>query len=128
MEILQESRLFVETRVFFHIICLDRSKFVWVGLEPVLENISMAALSRVGQVQLLLAKAKHQPVSTTLLGFDVENPGNTIAARLGTSHTITKAQKSGEVIYLSWNVPTSGPIGVWIERQLMQLLKLDGKS
>merc|ERR1711911_30660 len=96
---------FLEKSVYFKLIKLSESYFVWIGLEPLLSNMAVA----------MPTKFSSTPSSTLLFGNKSE---------LGTSSLAQKlAKKFNKQIFVSCSVPYDQQLSVLLEKRLSQAIK-----
>ncbi|OCT74445.1 proteasome assembly chaperone 4 [Xenopus laevis] len=92
------SEKICEQLVHFHVMGMEDCFFLWVGLSPVLANLSMAMCSRFDSV----------PLSTLVFGDTSDIMSTSFAQRL--------AKKTKKQVFASVNIPTN-------ESQLMLLIE-----
>jgi len=111
IKISQFSEFFSELNLFFEIIFLKDSYFIWIGVNPPeLENIAFAINTPFDTISS----------STYLLGANLDGASKKIAVYLG--------KKTGKPVYVSFNVKEgdSKAISSFAVKRLLQ--ELENKS
>eukprot|EP00736_Rhodelphis_marinus_P009946 Rmarinus@m.12981 len=106
MEIKQFTDNVMDMSVFFHIVVLMDSFFVWIGTAP----------SKLKHVSVALPSPNNMPPSSsTLIGNPAEDIGDAMARRL--------VQRTKKVFYIAFNIPnSSGVQQQWAEKRLISYL------
>ena len=101
------SEMILDKTVYFKIIKLSDSFFVWVGLEPSLSNMAVAM------------PTPHTSVPSGSLLF-----GNKSGETTSTSLAQKLAKKSNKQIFVSCSIPFDQHLSVLVEKRLAQELAL----
>ncbi|XP_072929148.1 proteasome assembly chaperone 4 [Hemitrygon akajei] len=75
--------------VYFHVLRMSGSFFLWVGTAPTLSNLAVAMSTRFDPT----------PVSSLILGDTSDTTSNSLAQRL--------AKKTGKQVFISYNLPNT---------------------
>jgi len=98
---------FMETKLFFHMIFLDGTVFIWIGSE--LGNFSELIVS-------LQTKFDNVASVSTLFGNSVDDFSSTLAQRL--------AHKFNLIFFVSCNLKENSIVNAYIEKRVVTELKL----
>jgi len=100
--------LFMDTPLYFQILCLKDSFFVWVGTKSYsLENLSVSVATTYSSV----------PSYTKLLGDHLDGFSSGLAQRL--------AKRTGKIFFISCGVPDVPTIQAYAEKKLLEFLKTE---
>ncbi|XP_069765056.1 proteasome assembly chaperone 4 isoform X2 [Narcine bancroftii] len=89
--------------VYFHVLRMSGSFFLWVGTAPTLSNLAVAMSTRFDPT----------PVSTLILGDASDTTPSSIAQRL--------AKKTGKQVFISYNLPnTNTSLSLEVENRIKQ--------
>ncbi|XP_062925459.1 proteasome assembly chaperone 4 isoform X2 [Mobula hypostoma] len=89
--------------VYFHVLRMSGSFFLWVGTAPTLSNLAVAMSTRLDPT----------PVSSLILGDTSDTTPNSLAQRL--------AKKTGKQVFISYNLPnTNTNLSLEVENRIKQ--------
>ncbi|XP_072139797.1 proteasome assembly chaperone 4 [Mobula birostris] len=89
--------------VYFHVLRMSGSFFLWVGTAPTLSNLAVAMSTRFDPT----------PVSSLILGDTSDTTPNSLAQRL--------AKKTGKQVFISYNLPnTNTNLSLEVENRIKQ--------
>ena len=98
------SENILEKNVFFKIIKLTDSFYVWVGLEPMMSNMAVA----------MPTKCDSAPSTTLLFGNKSELSSSSLAFKL--------AKKMEKQVFVSCSIPFDQRLSVLVEKRLAEEL------
>ncbi|XP_005095654.1 proteasome assembly chaperone 4 isoform X2 [Aplysia californica] len=104
------SEIILDKTVFFKVMRLTDSFFVWVGLEPHLSNMAVAMPAKYGSV----------PSCSLLFGNKSDLSSTSLAQKL--------AKKLSKQVFVSCTVPFDQHLSVLVEKRLAQELALNGSG
>jgi len=107
IQIHQFTDTFLDTKIFFQVIFLKDSFFIWMGSgPPQLGHLSLSMKSKFDTI----------PSISSLLGDSVDKSSHAFAQRL--------AKKTGKPVFVSCSLPPNSPmIQSYAEKRLLQELK-----
>ncbi|XP_035824929.1 proteasome assembly chaperone 4 isoform X1 [Aplysia californica] len=107
------SEIILDKTVFFKVMRLTDSFFVWVGLEPHLSNMAVAMPAKYGSV----------PSCSLLFGNKSDLSSTSLAQKLELT-----AKKLSKQVFVSCTVPFDQHLSVLVEKRLAQELALNGSG
>ncbi|KAJ9592643.1 hypothetical protein L9F63_015698 [Diploptera punctata] len=96
-----------ETPVYFHVMKMESSVFIWIGSgsDPTFEDLSMAMNTRYDSL----------PLGTRLMGPGTDMTSSNLAIRL--------SKKLGQAVYVSYNLASDGLTLPAVEKRLHEEMK-----
>ncbi|XP_059156633.1 proteasome assembly chaperone 4-like [Physella acuta] len=104
LSVLDFSDNLLEKTVYFKIIKLEESFFIWVGANPILSNMAVAMPAKYGNI----------PSGSVLFGGKSEHTSSALAQKL--------AKKYNSQVFISCSIPFEPTLSLAVERRLVQEL------